>query len=119
MAVSVGAAPPPAIHKARDIAPRANCAAAGPQFRGLHRHGGAHTRRTSGCGKTDMAKYSGLARVLRWLRPAPRPSGVDPADVGTAYGMELSFFEADRVTPPPRAGTAAKPSRPGRRTPRT
>jgi hypothetical protein len=36
----------------------------------------------------------GLQRLFRWPRLRPEPGAVDAADVGTAYGMELSIDEA-------------------------
>jgi len=36
-----------------------------------------------------MAMLAGFERLLGWRRRRPGPGSVDPADVGTAYGMEL------------------------------
>ncbi len=42
-----------------------------------------------------MANLLGLERVLHWWRRGPDLRGVDPADMGTAFGMELSFLPAE------------------------
>jgi hypothetical protein len=34
-----------------------------------------------------------LQRLFRWPRRRPEPGAIDAADVGTAYGMELSLDE--------------------------
>ena len=46
-----------------------------------------------------MGKYSGFERLLGWLRArAAGPSAdADPADVGTAYGMELCLHAQDEA----------------------
>jgi hypothetical protein len=41
-----------------------------------------------------MDGRKGLQRLFRWPRQRPEPGAVDPADVGTAFGMELSMEEA-------------------------
>lgn len=38
-----------------------------------------------------MAGKLGLERLFRWIGLRSAPQSVDAADVGTAYGMELSF----------------------------
>jgi hypothetical protein len=45
----------------------------------------------------------GLERLVRWMRPHQPWDAVDAADVGTAFGMELSFeaAEAERPRSPP------------------
>ena len=37
----------------------------------------------------------GLDRLVRWVRPSTPSDAVDAADVGTAFGMELSFEAAE------------------------
>lgn len=62
-----------------------------------------------------MAGKLGLEWLFAWARSRSAPRRVDPADVGTAYGMELSFDSAegnerakdesrasDKVASPPR-----------------
>ncbi len=41
-----------------------------------------------------MDGKKGLHRLFRWPRLRPEPAAIDAADVGTAYGMELSIDEA-------------------------
>jgi hypothetical protein len=69
-----------------------------------------------------MEAKKGLQRLFRWPGPRPEPDAVDPADMGTAFGMELSIDEAtgrnDAVSAP--GGTKARTraqasSRPKRR----
>jgi hypothetical protein len=42
-----------------------------------------------------MDGKKGLRRLFLWPRPRPEPKAVDPADVGTAFGMELVIEEAN------------------------
>jgi hypothetical protein len=57
----------------------------------------------------------GLDRLWRWARTRPEADTVDAADMGTAFGMELSIFEAERHE----AGAAATAGEPGDATPPT
>jgi hypothetical protein len=41
-----------------------------------------------------MTGKSGIERVIDGTRARPQDDVVDPADVGTAYGMELSIEDA-------------------------
>jgi hypothetical protein len=42
-----------------------------------------------------MAIKFALERLFGWIRSRSAPQRVDPADVGTAYGMELSLGPAE------------------------
>jgi hypothetical protein len=35
-----------------------------------------------------------IEHLFRWTRARPEPEAIDAADVGTAFGMELSIDEA-------------------------
>lgn len=64
-----------------------------------------------------MTGKPGLWRLFRWLRRRAAPYCQEPADVGTAFGMEL-FLDAakrERVTPEPPAAPNSPPTRPVRR----
>lgn len=54
-----------------------------------------------------MAGMLGLERLFAWARSRSAPRRVDPADVGTAYGMELSLDSAEGNE---RAKDESKPS---------
>lgn len=62
----------------------------------------------------------GLQRLFRWPRMPVEPGAVDAADVGTAYGMELSIDEAngnaagakpDAPRPPTKSPESERPKR--------
>ena len=42
-----------------------------------------------------MGGKTGLQRLFRWARQRPESSDIDAADVGTAFGLELSIDEAE------------------------
>jgi hypothetical protein len=44
-----------------------------------------------------MDGKSGWERLFRWARPRAHPQVVDAADVGTAYGMELTIDASQRA----------------------
>jgi hypothetical protein len=53
-----------------------------------------------------------------WRRPRPAPQDTDPADHGTAFGLELSLDNAKRISPdgvaaatPATASSAEAPAR--------
>jgi hypothetical protein len=41
-----------------------------------------------------MDGKGGLLRLFRWACGRPQPSVIDPADVGTAFGLELAMGES-------------------------
>jgi hypothetical protein len=41
-----------------------------------------------------MAGKSGIERLFRWTRTRPESDAIDAAEVGTAFGMELSIEDA-------------------------
>lgn len=59
-----------------------------------------------------MEAKKGLQKLFRWPGPRPEPDAVDPADMGTAFGMELSIDEAAgknaAVSPPGGSKARAK-----------
>jgi len=67
----------------------------------------------------DMDGKQGLGRLWRWARARPAADGaIDAADVGTAFGMELSIEaerreadEAQAAKPAETAPAAARPAR--------
>lgn len=59
-----------------------------------------------------MDRKRGLQRLFRWPRLRPEPGAVDAADVGTAYGMELSIDEAiGNHSAVPHSDTARTPAK--------
>lgn len=57
----------------------------------------------------------GLQRLFRWARTRPEPGAIDAADVGTAFGMELSIDEAssnDAASKPDRPQAPVQPPQP-------
>jgi hypothetical protein len=76
---------------------------------------GNDTAPTSPLLRIGMTVELGLERLFGWVRLRSAPQRVDPADVGTAYRMELSVDSAegrkrpkdaskasDKAAPPPR-----------------
>jgi hypothetical protein len=58
---------------------------------------GAGDRPHSGDGPLQGAGMVGRLRIkhlFRWTRARPEPEAIDAADLGTAFGMELSIDEA-------------------------
>ena len=55
-----------------------------------------------------------IGRFFGWARPRPAPDELDAADVGTAFGMELSLEPAKTPGPPlPTVDAALPGSAPG------
>lgn len=48
----------------------------------------------------------GLQRFFRWARPRDGAQAIDAADMGTAYGMELSLDASQEAEDEARAATA-------------
>ena len=44
-----------------------------------------------------MGERSGFGRLLSWWRRGQTPEALDPADVGTAFGMELRLDADDEA----------------------
>jgi hypothetical protein len=67
-----------------------------------------------------MDGKGGLLRLFRWACGRPQPSVIDPADVGTAFGLELAMGEssANPLSPEPKttqpSGPNAQTERPKR-----
>jgi hypothetical protein len=54
-----------------------------------------------------MDSKLGLERLFRWARPRSASEVIDAADVGTAYGMELSIDASQQAADDAKA-TAAR-----------
>ncbi len=51
-----------------------------------------------------MTRVAGIRRLLNWLRRRQGSAAPDPADVGTAYGMELCLHAHEESARKPAAG---------------
>ena len=61
-----------------------------------------------------MAKILGLERVLGWFWQRPAAQDFDAADMGTAFGMELSFRPNDETAGDPEPDPPAAPRTEGK-----
>ena len=57
-----------------------------------------------------MATARPGSRFWPWTKPSPAPVEPDPADLGTAFGLDMSLRELDDTpVPPPRKSGADRP----------
>jgi hypothetical protein len=63
-------------------------------------------------GGSGMDGKRGLQRLFRWPRVPAEPGAVDAADMGTAYGMELSIDEANGNSATAEPDTPRTPAKP-------